>query len=137
MARFSLSDRSKARRAGVDPRLIAISDLAIQLTLIDFGHGPYSGLRAAEEQRHLYATGKSKADGTTNRSKHQDGKALDFYAYADGAASWKPEHMAMVAVAFLQAASMLEHRVQWGGLWPSNSGGIYGWDTAHIELLED
>jgi peptidoglycan L-alanyl-D-glutamate endopeptidase CwlK len=132
-----LSERSKTNRAGVDPRLIAISDLAIQLTLVDFGHGSYAGLRTADVQRHLYATGKSKADGVTKRSKHQDGKALDFYAYVDGAATWAPEPMAMVAAAFMQAASMLGYRVQWGGLWAQSSGGMYGWDMAHIELLED
>lgn len=136
MSKFSLSERSKANRAGIDQRLISISDLAIQITLIDFGHGPYSGLRTESEQHHLYVTGKSKADGTMNRSRHQDGLALDFYAYTEGA-SWKPEHLAMVASAFLQAASMLGHRVQWGGLWPAASGGIYGWDMPHIELLEE
>lgn len=134
---FFLSEKSKANRTGVDSRLIQISDLAITLTLVDFGHGPDSGLRTAERQRELYIAGKSNTDGAKIRSRHQDGKALDFYAFVDGKASWKEEHLAMVAAAHLQAASVLGYRVNWGGLWPSKSGGMYGWDMPHIELLEE
>ena len=132
---FKLSETSKKNRAGVDERLIAISDLAITITLIDFGHGPYSGLRSLDVQQKLFADGKSKADGTRKISNHQRGTALDFYAYIDGKASWEPEHLAMVAAAFLQAASILGHRVSWGGLWPKKEG-FYGWDMPHIELID-
>lgn len=124
-------------RAGVDIRLIAISDLAIQLTLIDFGHGPDSGMRSDERQHELFLDGASEADGYDKRSNHQDGNALDFYAYIDGAASWERDHLAMVAAAFFQAASILGYRVRWGGLWRSRKGGFYGWDMPHIELIED
>ena len=137
MSAFRLSTASKANRDGVDPRLIEISDLAIRLTLVDFGHGPCSGLRSVGDQQHLHADGKSKADGVIKRSRHQDGKALDFYAFVDGKASWEPEHLAMVGAAFLQAASVLGYRVNWGGLWRKKAGGLYGWDMPHIELLED
>lgn len=134
---FKLSKNSIENRAGVDERLIGISDLAIQLTLIDFGHGPDSGLRTAERQAELHKDGKSRADGYNHRSRHQDGKALDFYAYIDGHASWEREHLAMVGAAFLQAAAILEIPVTWGGLWKSGSHPFYGWDMPHIELLED
>lgn len=133
---FTFSDNSLENREGIDSRLIEIDDLAIQITLIDFGHGPYSGLRTVENQKRLFADGKSKADGVRKRSQHQDGKALDSYAWVDGRASWEPEHLAMVAAAHLQAASILGYQIQWGGLWRSKDGGIYGWDMAHIELLE-
>ena len=134
---FKLSDNSKKNRAGVDPRLIEISDLAIAITLVDFGHGPYSGLRTAEDQRSLHNAGKSPyCDGYNRISEHQKGAALDFYAYVDGRASWKPEHLAMVAAAFLQAASMLGYKIEWGGLWPGKNPG-YGWDMPHIQLIED
>lgn len=135
---FALSQKSIENRAGVDPRLIEISDLAITITLVDFGHGPFSGLRNTSEQVHLHSVGSSPhCDGVIKKSKHQSGKALDFYAYVDGQASWKPEHLAMVAAAFLQAAAMLGYRVKWGGLWKSSKGGIYGWDMAHLELIEE
>lgn len=134
---YVLSEASKAHRAGVDQRLIEISDLAIQLTLVDFGHDQHSGKRTAKEQYSLHVGGNSKADGYLRKSKHQTGRALDFFAFVDGAVSYKREHLAMVACAFLQAASMLGYRVRWGGLWPSKNGGMYGWDMPHIELIDD
>ena len=138
---FSLSQASKQHREGVDQRLIEISDLAITLTLVDFGHGPDSGIRTAARQHQLFMSGGSRADGYEKRSRHQDGKALDFYAYVKGAASWEPDHLAAVACAMLQAASMLGYRVKWGGLWKANNprvvNGIpYGWDCPHIELVD-
>jgi len=128
MSKFKLSKRSKANREGVDPRLIQISDLAITITRVDFGHGQYAGLREPEEQHALFLEGKSKCDGYEKESFHQSGKALDFYAYVDGAASWKREHLTEVAAAFLQAASLLGYRLQWGGFWP--------WDAPHVELVD-
>lgn len=138
---YKLSARSLSRREGIDPRLIEIDDLAIQLTLIDYGHPAHAGLRTAEEQYLLYLDKKSKCDGTVRLSKHQFGKALDFYAYVDGAASWKPEHLAIVACAYLQATSILGYKIRWGGLWkrrtPKYINGIpYGWDMGHIELID-
>ena len=133
---YSLSKKSKKNREGVDPRLIEIGDLAVTLTLIDFGHGNTAGLRSAQTQHALFLGGKSKADGYDKIGKHQSGKALDFYAYINGAASWAPIHLAMVATAFLQAASILGYKIQWGGLWPSKARGMYGWDMAHIELVD-
>lgn len=139
---FYLSEASKKNREGVDPRLIEIDDLAIAITLVDFGHGPDSGVRTSERQHQLFLEGKSGADGYDKKSNHQKGRALDFYAYVDGKASWEHEHLAMVACAYLQAASILGYRIRWGGLWksrnPTIKNGIpYGWDCPHIELDED
>jgi len=126
---FKLSNRSKERRDGVDPRLIDISDLAIQITVIDFGIPRYGGKRTSLDQRELYNAGNSKCDGYKKRSKHQEGLALDFYAFVGGQASWNTEHLAMVAAAFLQAASILGHKLRWGGLWKGFK------DYPHVELI--
>lgn len=137
---FALSNRSKERREGVDPRLIEIDDLAIQITVIDFGHPEHAGVRSDEEQFTLYQTGNSECDGINDISFHQKGMALDFYAYVDGKASWEPHHLAMVAAAYLQAASMLGYKLQWGGLWSGReiiNGVRYGWDAGHVQLMED
>jgi len=139
---FTLSESSKRNSEGVDQRLIEIRDLALVITLVDFGHGPDSGLRTAVTQNALYRRRKSRADGVNRKSKHQSGKALDFFAFVDGDASWEHDHLAMVAAAFFQAASILGYRIKWGGLWKSKSPEYvnsipYGWDCAHIELLED
>ena len=133
---FKFSTTSRLRMSGVSPELIEIANLAIKITKVDFGIPEYGGVRTAEDQAKLYADGKSKADGVTNLSNHQSGNALDFYAYIDGA-SWEHDHLAMVATAFLQAASMLGYKLNWGGLWSSSkkiNGIPYGWDMAHIEL---
>ena len=137
--KFVLSEKSKKNREGIDTRLIEISDLAIQLTVVDFGHGPHSGLRPADEQHQLFLDGFSKADGFNKIGEHQTGNALDFYAYVNGKASWEHHHLAMVAAAHLQAAAMLGYSIKWGGFWqrkvPKFKNGIaYGWDAAHIEL---
>lgn len=127
---FKLSNRSKQRREGIDPRLIEISDLAIQISTVDFGHPADAGKRTAERQHELHLAEKSLCDGYEKLSPHQKGKALDFYAYVDGKASWDTEHLAMVAAAFLQAASMLGYKLQWGGLWKAFK------DLPHVELTE-
>ena len=132
---FKLSTNSLRNRKGVDKRLIEISDLAIQITLVDFGHGPYSGLRTSVDQRGLYDLGVSKADGVIVESQHQSGKALDFYAYTDKA-SWEPEDLAPVVIAFMQAASILGHRIRTGALWRTSKSKHYGWDMPHIQLIE-
>lgn len=134
---FKLSNKSKQRSEGIDTRLIEIRDLAIQITAIDFGIPKDGGIRTEKRQNELYIDGKSKADGYNRLSEHQSGNALDFYAYIDGAASWKHEHLAMVATAFLQSASILGYKLNWGGLWEYHkiTNGIpYGWDMAHVEL---
>lgn len=122
---------------GVSPDLIAVANLAIKITKVDFGIPKDGGVRTAKRQKQLFHNGKSKADGIDDLSRHQSGEALDFYAYVDGQASWQEDHLAMVACAFLQAASMLGIKLNWGGLWSSRktTNGIpYGWDMGHIEL---
>ena len=122
---FELSKKSKNRRRGIDPRLIEIDDLAIQLTLVDFGHPADAGVRSAERQYELFQKGRSKCDGYDKTSNHQPaedgyGKALDFYAFVNGSVSWELDHLAMVACAYFQAASILGYRIKWGGLWKSS-----------------
>ena len=134
---YELSESSKKNRDGVDERLIRISDRAIEITLIDFGHGRDSGKRLPSRQNELYRDEKSQCDGYINLSYHQTGKALDFYAFINGRASWEHEHLAVVACAFLQAASELRIKIKWGGLWRKNKNSIYGWDMPHIQLDED
>lgn len=134
---YQLSTSSKYNRQGVDQRLIDISDFALRISLVDFGHGQDSGKRTAKRQSELFDDEKSACDGYDKISNHQTGEALDFYAFVDGKASWKHEHLAMVAAAFLQAASILGYPVKWGGLWRSKKSKIYGWDMPHIELMGD
>jgi len=128
---YSLSNNSKKNREGIHPHLIEICDLAIKLSVVDFGIPKDGGIRTAVRQRELFDDEKSKADGVIRKSKHQSGRALDFYAYVDGKASWDTEHLAMVATAFLQAASLLGYQLKWGGLWKNFK------DMPHVQLYSD
>lgn len=127
---FKFSKNSLLNREGVDQRLIDISNLAIQITNVDFGIPKLGGLRTVENQAALFASNKSKADGVVNKSYHQSGKALDVYAYVDGKASWSKQDLAVVGCAMLQAAAELGYKLKWGGLWKS-------WqDFPHFELQD-
>ena len=134
---FKFSKTSNLRRLGVDCRLIQISDRALEISIVDFGIPKHGGKRTAEEQYRLFLDGKSRADGTNDLSYHQSGKALDFYAFVDGKASWHPGHLAMVAAAFLQAGAEFGYKLTWGGLWlpvKTTSGVPHGWDAGHIQI---
>jgi len=133
---YKLSNKSKERLEGVDPRLIAISNRAIEITKIDFGIPSTGGLRADEIQHQLFLDGKSEADGYKNRGKHQAdlkdgyGKALDFYAYVNESANWELKNLGQVACAFFQAASELDVKIKWGDLFK------HWTDAPHIELVD-
>lgn len=138
MSLYRFSDTSLKRREGVDQRIISISDFAIQISPIDFGIARDGGKRTAERQYELFLAGASRCDGESRLSAHQFGKALDFFAWVDGRESWNPGHLAMVAAAHLQAASMLGFKLKWGGFYtPFHADPFnHGWDCGHIELIE-
>lgn len=113
---------------GVDDRLVQIANAALKISKIDFGIPGDGGIRTAERQNELYQDSKSKCDGYNNKSYHQTGRALDFYAYVDGKASWNELHLAMVATAFLQSAAILGYKLEWGGLFRNFK------DMPHVQL---
>lgn len=127
---FKLSDNSKERMSGIDERLIDVVYLALSISKVDFGIPKDGGLRTAERQKELYDDKASKCDGYENKSYHQTGKAVDFYAYVGGKASWDELHLAMVATAFLQAGSILGVKLEWGGNFKSFK------DMPHIQIKD-
>ncbi len=110
-----LSNRSRERLQGVNPKLIEVIELALTISAIDFGIPQHGGLRSAKEQKQLFDKGLSKCDGVNNKSYHQSGNAFDVFAYVDGKASWDRYHLTQVAAATLQAAATLGYAVEWGG----------------------
>tara|TARA_R110000803_G_scaffold86870_1_gene153377 strand:- start:90 stop:479 length:390 start_codon:yes stop_codon:yes gene_type:complete len=127
---FQLGKNSIKNLTGVDERLIDIAYLAIKLSRIDFGIPSTGGLRSESDQAKLFADGVSKADGVSNKSYHQSGKAVDVYAYVDGKASWDKLHLTTIAAAMLQASAQLGYELKWGGLWKS-------WqDYPHFEIKD-
>jgi len=127
---YEFSDKSKQRMSGVNSRLQDVASRAIEITAIDFGIPKTGGLRSSAVQLALYKNGVSKADGVRHKSKHQDGQALDVFAYVDGKASWEVEHLAQVAAAFMQAAIELNVKIKWGGFFKSFT------DMPHFEIVE-
>ena len=130
MSNFTLSEKSKSNMAGIDSRLIRVVEYAITITKIDFGIPQNGGIRTAEQQNLLFKQGASKCDGYDKKSEHQNGKAVDFYAFVNGVASWEKSHLTMVACALLQSAAHLGVKISWGGLWNNFV------DMPHIQLEE-
>lgn len=126
---FKFSETSKKRLDQVNYQLVEVTERALELTPIDFGIAHLGGYRTPQEQRKLYLDGKSNCDGQTKLSEHQKGNAIDVYAWTGGRASWDMEHLAIIAVAHLQAGHILGIPVAWGGLWTSIV------DGPHIYLL--
>jgi len=99
---------------------------------VDFGIS--HGRRTAEEQNEFYQQGRTtpgeiitNADGYKNESVHQHGFAVDFFAYVNGRASYDHALLALIALAFAEAAT--EHGLRWS--WGGNFTTIA--DAGHFE----
>ena len=114
---FKLGNRSKERLKGVDSRIIEIIEFALTISNVDFGIPQYGGLRDLPTQKLLFDKRRSKCDGINNKSAHQSGLAFDIFAYVDGSANYDRYNLTQVAAAILQAAALLGHELEWGGLW--------------------
>lgn len=131
---FKFSRRSKDRMKGIDPRLIQLFDRIIKVSPIDIGIPQDAGLRTPRRQKELFNLGKSKCDGIHNISKHQTGKAIDFYAYINGKASWDRVHLAIISGCAFAIAADMGIKIKWGAKFGSNN--FHGWDSGHIELID-
>ena len=118
------SDRSKAKLQGVDPRLIKIAELALQRSPFDFGIT--EGVRTLEQQKKYVADGKSQ----TMKSKHLEGRAIDFVVYINGKANWDLDNYQKVAQVFKQVATEQGIAIEWGGDWKTFK------DGPHIQLKD-
>lgn len=138
MNKYHLSKSSLRNLDGVNPELVDVVKLAIQITKVDFGIPSTGGYRTAAMQNKLFLDGKSQLDGFDKKSKHQTGRAVDVFAWVDGAVSYDPHHLAMVACAMLQAANKLGVNLAWGGHFASVNNKIngvqHGWDMPHFEV---
>ena len=127
---FRLGNRSLNNLVGVSQNMIDVTKQAIIITKVDFGIPNDGGFRTAERQNELYCQGGiTRCDGYEKLSRHQSGLAVDFFPYVNGKASYKDEHVLMVACAFLQAGSMLGVPLGWSGLWKN------AFEKVHIEEL--
>jgi len=108
---FKLGKKSLSKLQGVDNALVEVVKTAITLTKVDFG--VVYGLRTLEEQKKLYAAGRSQ----TMKSKHLEGRAVDLMAYIDGKGSWELNVYDDLADAMKAAAIKHNVPIKWGAAW--------------------
>lgn len=137
---FRFSKKSIERLKGVHPDLIRVCMLAITLTDTDFGIT--QGARTLEQQKALYAQGRTvpgKIVTWTLNSRHlpqADGlsHAIDFGVflngvYINGDTADEYRHYERVVPFFKQAAQKLGIKITCGADWPAKKR-----DVPHIEL---
>lgn len=132
------SNKSLERMAGLHPVLMAILFEALEGSPYDFGVA--SGVRTTEQQKALYAKGRTvpgkivtNCDGVKKKSNHQAkadgyGYAVDLYGW-DGKALWDKASLSAIAGHIKEAAQKYPCKLQWGGDWKSFK------DYPHIELV--
>lgn len=126
---FKLSNKSKQRLNTVDERLLYLVNEVIKISPIDFGIT--EGYRSTERQQELFREGKSKCDGITSRSRHQDGKAIDFVCYDPNTnkITWEKEYYIEIADIFKKKAIELNIPIRCGVDFKNF------FDGPHIELV--
>jgi peptidoglycan L-alanyl-D-glutamate endopeptidase CwlK len=110
---YVLGNRSKQRLTGLHPDLVAVVELAITKTDVDFT--VLEGMRTKSRQRSLFTKGSS----TTMNSRHLTGHAVDLGAYVDGEVKWDWPLYHRIAKAMNEAALELKVDLDWGGDWKS------------------
>jgi peptidoglycan L-alanyl-D-glutamate endopeptidase CwlK len=113
---FKLSNRSLKKLEGVHPDMVATVKRAIELTTVDFG--VTYGVRTLEEQKKLYASGRSQ----TMKSRHLvqgDGysHAVDLVAYDGSDVVWEINVYDNIADAMAEAANEVGCKIKWGAAW--------------------
>ena len=128
MYNYYLSNNSKSKLDTTHHDLQMVIYEAITNSPIDFGVS--SGLRTADEQNVLYNKGLSKCDGFIKKSNHQDGLAVDIYAYVGGKASYDIKHLCVIAGHIIGTAKRLGVEVRCGGDWDGD------WDFDDQDLID-
>jgi peptidoglycan L-alanyl-D-glutamate endopeptidase CwlK len=98
-----------------------VIERAIELSTVDFG--VTCGLRTVEEQKDLYASGRTKPGPIltkTMNSRHLSGKAVDLVAIVAGEAKWDMGLYEKINKAVQKASNELGIPVVWGGDWNGN-----------------
>ena len=122
---YKASKRSKENLKGIDERLVLLVGYALAISKVDFV--VVEGLRSTERQKQLYREKKSKCDGVTNISKHQERKAIDIYYVGwKNTDSSKDDRWRKLISTFKFAGKKLNLKLEFGYDW--------GWDNPHIEL---
>lgn len=150
---YEFSNTSQERLNTCHKDLIAVANLALKLSDVDFGIA--EGQRPLSKQREYFEAGKSKLNPDNpehlKRAKHviseyrMNAEAFDIYAWINGA-NYETHNMAYLAGVILTASKILyqmeviTHKVRWGGNWNSNGEIITDQsfdDLVHFELITE
>lgn len=138
---YALGVKSRERMIGVHPKLVAVVEMAIQLTKQDFM--VLEGVRSPERQKELYAQGRTKSGPKvtwTLKSNHfvnpttGFGHAVDLVPFP---VDWSHKKLDVIAKAMFAAADTLDTPIRWGRDWnrngkPREKGES---DSPHFELV--
>jgi peptidoglycan LD-endopeptidase CwlK len=108
---WTFGSKSEAELAGVSARLQAVARLALATCFVDFGI--HDGMRTDLEHAANQAAGTTRAE----RSRHQDGLAVDAVPWVRGEYTWGAAQCYRVARAYQDAARFLRIPIVWGGVW--------------------
>ena len=123
---FKFSKKSLDMLDGVDPQLKLLATEVLKISPFDIT----SGYRTVEEQMKMYQNKVSKCDGIKNKSKHQEGKAIDIMVYDEnGKGTWNEKYYLQMAGVFKSTANRLNIQIKWGGDFKSIV------DMPHYELV--
>ncbi len=112
---YALGAASLAKLSGVSPRLVAVVELAIQITTQDFA--VTDGVRTLARQKELLAKGATKTLNSMHLPQSDGfGHAVDLTPWHDGP-RWEWPLVYSVAHAMQVAAKGLAVGLVWGGVW--------------------
>lgn len=115
---YHFGEKSRQRRIGVHPALVAVSDRALSYGVMDMTVLHLGGARTLDQQKDLVQKGASK----TMKSRHliqSDGygHALDLAPYP---VDWNDiDRFMMMGSLMFRAAAQEGVILTWGGHWPS------------------
>lgn len=138
---MSINRRDISRLNKVHPALVIVFYEAQKRSRYDFHVGWLGGWRSDSEQNELFKNKKSKKNGTTSKSKHQSGRAIDFVIYKGGKAVWYADMYEDVWMTFNAVARELNIKLRWGGDWNMNGIRVDKdknerfLDAGHVEMV--
>lgn len=127
---MTTDERNAAKLAGVHYEVSTKVKAIIEaMRALGFEMLVTDGFRTVKEQQALYAQGRTspgsivtKADGVTNLSNHQSGRAVDCCFIVKGQPSWADSNPWLLYGAMATALGLT-----WGGSWTTP-------DRPHVEL---
>lgn len=131
MAQFRLSQRSLARLIGVHPDLVAVVQMAIQRTAVDFT--VVEGVRTLAQQREYITRGASQTMASLHLPQADGlGHAVDLAPLMGGAIPWNNWQVFADLAAVVKACAVEPGvPVEWGGDWRTFK------DGPHFQIPRD